>query len=409
MRSFSLTLKPFYRALFSNFWFLYRFGFGPRQRELAIAITRRRTFPLHSDGETLSAALAWLKRAQDICAGNGVSAAFYLSRGWDVAYPETSGYIAASLLAYGRLTKDPSFIERAVQIGDWEIEIQTEGGGVLSRPTRTITRVFNTGQVILGWCSLFEATGEQKYLDAAMRAGDYLLKNQEADGTWKKDTYCGPRTYHARVDWALLRLTKISGEIKYRKRSLKNISWIMKQAKPNGWFSNCGFHNELPNMHVISYTLRGLLECCFADESLDRNLEISPALIKAAGAICEAAVTCPVENILGMIPSSFDRNWNTIRIDSCLTGNAQFACFLYRLSQFTNDKNYAESAHIIVTALKKTLIIDSLLPDISGALAGSFPLYSGYMNQSWPNWATKFLSDAIMMKNNFNNGFTIAA
>jgi len=50
-------------------------------------------------------------------------------------------------------------------LGDWEIAIQSPEGGAgepvgvyVMRP-----RIFNTGQVILGWVALFAETGDNKY------------------------------------------------------------------------------------------------------------------------------------------------------------------------------------------------------------------------------------------------------
>ena len=101
--------------------------------------------------------MQWLCLAQDVCAGEtGAAAVYDLTGGWQVAYPETSGYIIATYLAYADITGEDGYIKRAVQIGDSEIAIQTPGGGILSNPEYAHVRVFNTGQVILGWCALYE-------------------------------------------------------------------------------------------------------------------------------------------------------------------------------------------------------------------------------------------------------------
>ena len=36
--------------------------------------------------------------------------------------------------------------------------------------------------------------------------------------------------------------------------------------------------------------------------------------------------------------------------------------------------------------------------DLDGALAGSFPIWGRYAPLQYPNWATKFLADAIMIR-----------
>ncbi|MDP4266262.1 MAG: hypothetical protein Q8880_02355, partial [Bacteroidota bacterium] len=169
-------------------------------------------FPEYEDKIHLKETINWLKKGQDVCNGNGVSSLFCPIKGWGVAYPETSGYIIPTFLAISELINDDELFKRAVKLGDWEIEIQTNSGGVLSNPLKSFTRIFNTGQVILGWCVLYEKTNENKYLNAALRAAEYLLINQEYDGQWNKNTYCGSRTYHSRVDWALLRLGLLSND-----------------------------------------------------------------------------------------------------------------------------------------------------------------------------------------------------
>ena len=106
---------------------------------------------IYSDNDHLQAAMEWLCRAQEITGSGGVSGGYFFSKGWMSPYPETTGYIIPTFLQYGLLNGDASYNERAVKMGDWEIEIQlpsdaVRGGiGINEYPI-----VFNTGQVILG-------------------------------------------------------------------------------------------------------------------------------------------------------------------------------------------------------------------------------------------------------------------
>ncbi len=360
-----------------------------------------------SDTEHLKAAMDWLLRAQDNGAGGGVSCVYDLKAGWGVPYPETSGYIIATFLAYAEMFRDDVFVDRAVRIGDWEVKIQTPGGGVLSNPLHPYTRVFNTGQVMLGWCALYEKTRQENYLAAACRAGDYLLCIQEPDGSWTKDTYCGARTYHARVDWSLLRLARLTGREAYAAAAAKNIGWVLAQQQPNGWFAMCGFNQDDPIMHVIVYTLRGLLESHLQGSPATRGLDILPRVVRGADALCAAAERHPVRNIAWMVPTSFDRNWQTRDTHSCLTGNSQFAGFLFRLAQATSNPRYRSIGEHVLGCTKRTQLLSTSFPEIRGAIAGSYPLYEGYHPNSYPNWATKFFADALMMKLGFEQGRTV--
>jgi hypothetical protein len=386
-----------------------RYLLGAAGLGLAADYMTARLFPEYSDEEHLQATMHWLCRAQDACKGDGVSAMYSLKKGWGIAYPETSGYIIATYLAYAVHTGDADYIKRAIQLGDWEIGIQAPNGGVISNPEVPNTRVFNTGQVILGWCTLYERTRDKRYLHSALRAGEYLVKRQEDDGAWRKDTHCGARTYHARIDWALMRLALLSGEQQFAETAVRNLKWVLFQQNDFGWFNNCGFYNDLPNMHVIVYTLRGLLESHCMNIPSVNQLDLLPRIVRAADALCAALVKNPVRGVSGMVPTSFDEKWQSADDHSCLTGNAQLAGFLLRLSHVTGAASYRKTAESVIQATKQTQnIMTSFLP-IKGAVAGTYPLYLSYMPNGFPNWAAKFFADALMMKIHFDQSLKIVA
>jgi len=400
---------PYSNQLRSAVLFFQKFGFGIEQFRLVRKYLTGALFPDLGDVAHLKAAMEWLALSQDVCNGDGCSNHFTLKSGWGVAYPETSGYILATFLAYSDYSGDKSYVDRAIRIGDWEIDIQAPNGGVYSSTVLKQTRVFNTGQVILGWCVLYELTGDKKYLHAAQRAGEYLIKEQESDGTWKRDTYCGARTYHARVDWALLRLAQLTGDSRYVDVAVKNLQWVLRQQQQNGWFAQCGFDDADPIMHVIVYTLRGLFECSQINYPEIEKLELLPIVLKSVDALLLALQAQTVAGIHGMVPAAFDEHWKSKAKDSCLTGNAQFCCLLYRMSRCTGNQRYRDIADTILTATKKTQLIETTLLPIKGAIAGSYPLSSGYVANGYPNWAVKFFSDALLMKINYSKGLTIPA
>ena len=404
-----LDKLPYSPQLRTAYYFLKAFGLGVEQLSVLRSYMQARLFPEFSDDTHLKATVDWLARAQDICKGNGVPNLYHPSSGWGVAYPETSGYILATFLAYADYSGDQSFLDRAVKIGDWEIGIQAPNGGVFSSEVLRQTRVFNTGQVILGWCALYERTGEEKYLTAARRAGDYLIHEQEEDGAWRKDTYCGARTYHARVDWGLLRLAELSGEQRYAHVAVKNLCWVLQQQKKNGWFSECGFNDSQPVMHVIVYTLRGLFECSQMQGIDIAELNILPAVIKGADSLCGALLAQPVRGVPGMVPTAFDENWQSDAMDSCLTGNAQLSIFLYRLAQCTGNDMYRDVADTVIAATKRTQLVETTLSPLKGAIAGTYPISHGYLPNSYPNWAAKFFADALLVKINYERGTRVLA
>ena len=389
--------------------FVRTFGIGLPQLSLWRSYLGAALLSCDDAARALPSAMEWLCRAHDACGGRGVSAAFYLGRGWDGPYPEVSGYLIPSFLAYADLTGDGAYAERACRIADWEVEVQAPNGGVRSGFESKEVRVFNTGQVILGWLSMYARLRENAYLEAASRAGDYLLRNQEKDGSWQNDTYCGARTYHSRCAWALLELARCTGRGSYRLGAARSIEWVLRQRMSNGWFRRCGFHNDPPITHVIEYTLRGLLECYASGLERARELDLLSLVRISTERLLDSARSAWIRGIVGLLPGAFDGEWRAAVSYSCLTGNAQLAVLCYRLAQLTGEQRFADEAELLAGALLAVQYRGAGFDVIRGALPGSFPLYAGYVAAGFPSWATKFLADMLMMKRSYQSGFYVTA
>ena len=55
------------------------------------------------------------------------------------------------------------------------------------------------------------------------------------------------------------------------------------------------------------------------------------------------------------------------------------------------------AADALVGALKALQTLESPNPALNGAIAGSFPLFGGYMRAGYPNWATKYFVDTLLL------------
>ena len=160
-------------------------------------------------GTALEATLAWLCAAQDATPDGGVSYGYSLTTGWRSSYPETTGYIIPSFLACAEVTGNDSLRTRALRMADWEIDVQLPDGAVQSGPlgTAVAPAVFDTGQVLFGWNAAYRATRDPRYRAAAIRAGEWLVGNLDADGAWRKNlsnlTEVSPLCINVRSAWAL--------------------------------------------------------------------------------------------------------------------------------------------------------------------------------------------------------------
>ena len=214
----------------------------------------------------------WIRKAHDACGGKGVAGGYSVIDGWLAPYPETTGYIIPTFYDYAEWTGSDEWWQRAEDMADWEIEVQMPNGavqaGLFERGKEQIPAVFNTGQVILGWCRAYIEARDEKYIEAAKRAGDWLISVQAEDGAWRfksQETETDVHSYDVRTAWSLLEIYDITKEDKYREAAERQIDWTLSQQTKNGWFENNAFFTSAdkwtaPFTHTIAYVMEGLQE-----------------------------------------------------------------------------------------------------------------------------------------------------
>jgi hypothetical protein len=354
--------------------------------------------------QSLSAAIDWLCRAQDASGDGGVARsyslaynAFFGKRGWAPSYPETTGYIIPTMFDYAQISARGELFDRAVRMADWECEVQMPSGavqgGTVNEPPSPA--VFNTGQVIFGWVRAFKETGTERYLQSALKAGDFLLTCQDTDGAWRKhlsrfaSENMPSYTYNARTAWALLQLAEATGTKAYRDAAVRNIEFALREQLPNGWFrNNCLNDPDRPLLHTIAYTLEGVVE---AGISLSEATYIS-AVRRAADELL--ARLRPD----GRLAGRFDRRWEAAANYSCLTGNAQMGIVWGRLYQVTGDDRYLDGMVRTNEFLRKVQWMGTRNADLDGGISGSFPLHGQYGRFQILNWAVKFFLDSMLLE-----------
>ncbi len=345
-------------------------------------------------------ALNWLKRAQDTTNQGGVSAWYSLVSGWSHSYIETTGYIINTFLDCARIYGSTDLQNRAAHMGDFLLTQEVAGGGfrtaVAEQQDPSPPTVFNTGQDLLGLTSLYEVTHENKYRDAAVRAADFLCEIQEPDGSWLKNTYGSTKhTYHTRVAWGLLRVYEITGIEKYKDSACKNLDWALVNQLPNGWYAVNHLpppNSVVPFTHTISYAIEG-----FWWSSLILNSK-PYAMSALKGAIP------PLNYFLkyNKLPGTFDSQWQSKDVYSCLTGDAQLSLMWWQMYHLTGKQYFKEAGTKMNRYLKSKQVTKSLVPQTIGGMAGSDPLWGdllanrGYCRLAYINWATKFFIDALL-------------
>jgi hypothetical protein len=337
------------------------------------------------------AAMAWLCRAQDSTPDRGVSHSYLIGKGWMPSYPETTGYIIPTFTNSSRLLGDQELMRRALEMAEWELGMQLENGAIPGLVSGEPV-VFDTGQVLFGWISAYSATKDRRFMDAAVRAGDWLTGTLDESGTW--NSYGNPgtdsiHTYNVRVAWALLALAKAGGEHRHADAAARFIAWALGQEEGSGWFRrNCLNDNGRPLLHTIAYTSQGLLEC---------------GLLLGDARCIEAARRTSVKlkervGADGRMPGRFDKSWNPTAAWCCLTGMAQTAIVWQRLDRLDGTKHYEEEVERVVSFLKGTQDLSSSDDGVRGGIKGSFPVNGGYGTYRLLNWAAKFFIDALLLR-----------
>ncbi len=343
----------------------------------------------------LRGAIDWLCRAQDVRDGKSdagsVSAGWSFEDGWLPGYPETTGYIIETFLSAARVLKQPELVERAGRMIDWELSIQLPDGAFPGHFGEAGSRpvIFNTGQIMHGLIAGYSQLGRADCLEAAIRAGRWLVRQQDDDGCWRQYEHNQvPHVYNTRATWALLATGLLAAEADLVAAARRNLDWALSQQTPCGWFANNAFVPErAPFTHTIAYAIRGLLE---SGVLLDEDRYLQAAVVAGQG-------MAKVQRQDGWLAGTYRDDWVTAAGYCCLTGLAQMSLNWTRLAQITGDQGFRDHARAGLAWLKTTQKLDARDPVVRGGIAGSSPIWGDYSRFEYPNWAAKFFADALLM------------
>jgi uncharacterized protein YyaL (SSP411 family) len=287
-----------------------------------------------------------------------------------------------------------------MSLADYLLKNMTPEGGVAHwASSKPYPIVFDTGQVIFGWLAAFAASGDERYLKAAERGGNWLVAIQHPSGSWKEHQHLGvEKVIDTRVAWALLRLHQHTGQEVYRQAAVRNLDWARQQQDSDGWFRHCAFlANEDPFTHTLAYTAEGLFEC---GRLLGETRYIEAARLTADAFLAR-------QHADGKLASTYGSAWRETNRSSCLTGNCQMSRLWLQFYEIRGDQAYYVAAKKALEFVARTQKLGTPHSDIRGAIAGSYPIYGRYERFKYPNWAAKFFIDALLTLNQVDNGTTV--
>ncbi|WOE74411.1 prenyltransferase/squalene oxidase repeat-containing protein [Alterisphingorhabdus coralli] len=372
---------------------------GHRQFYLAQVADHGRNAAMgYSDEDHLRAAADWLRAAQDSQSDGGFSGRYKLDKGWTSSYPETTGYLIPTCLALAERLSEPEWGERAARAMEFLLGLQLENGAFPGGEVAENTvepSPFNTAQILNG-LNIWAA--EKKDADArsaAERAAAWLVSVQDDDGAFRQHFYLNqPSAYAAHLSCWLAEYGVLFDDKAARKAAEKHLDWVLAlQDKDTGFFARSGFYgadhdNGTAVTHTIAYTIWGVL---LNGLLLGREDAVDAAEL-AAAKIMERM------EILKFLPGRLNSRWRIDERAQCLTGNAQMALIWLRLYDERGDLRFVNAACRAIDLVKQAQPMDNPNPGLRGGVAGSFPVWGGYIFHAVPNWAAKFFIDALMHK-----------
>ncbi len=349
--------------------------------------------------EHIQATIDWLCAAQDADQPGGVSAFYDVREGkWGPLYPETTGYIIPTFFDAASYLNNDNYRQRALRMANWLLTLQLDSGafpiGPLWPDWERQPIVFDTGQILFGLVRAYQETGEEMFLAAARKAGDWLVAIQDTDGAWRKHTSQGfVHTYNVRSALGVLLLAKASNQDVYQEAAVRNLRWAITQQDPDGWYQNAGFTpQEDPLTHTIAYTIEGLLESgiILSDEPMIASARLAADALRARQA----------ED--GFLRARYGPGWESSLDWSCLTGTAQMGMIwsrLYWLTGREDDRQAAAEANLYLKRRQVRRVQHK--PGVRGGMAGSYPLFGDYEPFRNLNWAAKFFADSLLLEEKY--------
>lgn len=328
--------------------------------------------------------LNWLCHSIDINKGQGSSAYYHLWKGWAPPYPETTGYIIETLLAWNEA-------DRALSCADWLCQLQLPSGAFPGGiGTKGPPLAFDTGMVLFGMLAAYRYSGQEYYKNAAETAALWLAGSLDADGHWRTNAYKPGYSpaYHSRIVWAMLQTNQLFNNELIGQKAQLALQASLENIRPGLSLEGWGFQADgAVYTHTLAYTLRGWLECSIiVNDSalLQQVVEFADHLLA-------------LRQKKGKIAGSYSGAWKANESFTCVTGHAQLSCLMSRLYLCTGQSHYRQGAIQLYEDIAAIPCYGPAPKGIKGAVPGSWPWWGDYQTWRFPNWAAKFYLDSVQL------------
>lgn len=321
----------------------------------------------------------------------GYSRGFYLYRGWDKGYIETTGYIIPTMYEVSVYLNDDKYKNSARRALKW-LEMHQLDNGAFPDIDKGDPQAFDTGQILYGLNYVIE--NDNLYSDLAKKmafqVGNWLCENIDQNGSWEKISFNRiSHSYYSRVAAALYQTGLILNEKKFCEQATRNINWTLKQQLQNGFFDRLKFsENEEAFLHTMMYVVEGLID--YYKLLAIKDEKILDAILKMVNPLLIANL-----NKQFYLGSQYNSQFNAINMERCVTGIAQWSGVCLELFQLTKNIDFYQTAKLNIFYLKTKQIKSG--NQIKGSLPGSIPIWGEYCPFALNNWPIKFFIDALIL------------
>jgi len=244
----------------------------------------------------LDSAIDWVVRSGIQNADGGFYAWYNCEKErYSFLYPEVTGYAIRLLMELYESMRKDVFLRKAIAAGEWLLKIQRKNGAFHckyfdgSGKIDKSSYVFDAGICLSGLLNLFEVTSDTKFLKSSLQIADWLLKNQNPDGSfvagydpnnmlieephWSATSGC----HHLKNLIPLLKLHDIVGDKRCYDSSERLLKWGIGLHSDTGRFYVSRTLKETYS-HAHCYAVEGLLK---STKLFDKEV-LSEHVIRAA-------------------------------------------------------------------------------------------------------------------------------
>lgn len=199
-------------------------------------------------------------------------------------YCEITGYAISFLLNSFKRKNDKSILDLAKRAGDFLVLYQAQQGDHKGAIPWTVTETgeshhlyysFDTAMSMSGLADLYKITKNEKYLNAATMAADWLINSaQNRDGSFKAVYDANQDSFDSKLlekDWSgdrgslhikhimgLLKIHEITGRKELLDSTHKTLRWSREIQNDRGAFS-AGAHTDYIFTHAHCYAAEGII------------------------------------------------------------------------------------------------------------------------------------------------------